>query len=303
MKVAVLGECMVELSRQAAEQFKLGFGGDTLNTAIYLCRCNGEADYFTVLGNDPYSQTMLEAWQDEGVGTEHVRIKNGHLPGLYIINNDESGERNFNYWRQNSPVRSILTDFPEVLSEIQEYEVIFLSGITLSLFPQDDLIALFNCLRQYRRKGGQVVFDNNYRKRNWMNLSTAMDVFTEMMSLTDVALISFDDEKSIYGAHSVDECIDRWADAGVGEIVVKNGHHGCHVYKDNQRSFFPLRSVLTPVDTTAAGDSFNGAYLAAKLRGKNIEECIDTGQQCASTVIMHKGAIIDRNIALIDGSL
>lgn len=303
VKVAVLGECMVELSQQAEDQFKLGFGGDTLNTAVYLCRCNGQADYFTVLGDDLYSKGMLEAWQNEGVNTEHVKIKKGQLPGLYIINNDESGERYFNYWRQNSPVRSMLTDFPEVLEELQEYEVIFLSGITLSLFPQDDLIALFNCLTQYRKKGGLVVFDNNYRSRNWMSVNTAIDVFSKMMSLTDIALISFDDEKSLYGQHSVDECIDRWAEADVKEVVVKNGHHGCHLFKDNQRFFHPLKSILSPVDTTAAGDSFNGAYLAAKLQGKSVDDCISAGQQCASTVIMHKGAIIDKAIALTNGGL
>lgn len=303
VKVAVLGECMVELSQQVEEQFKLGFGGDTLNTAVYLCRCDGKADYFTVLGDDLYSQGMLKEWQDEGVGVERVKIKKGQLPGLYIINNDENGERYFNYWRQNSPVRSMLTDFPEVLDEIQEYEVIFLSGITLSLFPQDDLIALFNCLKQYRNNGGQVVFDNNYRMRNWMNVSTAVGVFNKMMTVTDVALISFDDEISLYGQHSVDECIDRWAEAGVKEVVVKNGHHGCHLYKNQQRFFHPLKSILTPVDTTAAGDSFNGAYLAAKLQGKSVDDCITAGQQCASTVIMHKGAIIDKEIALTRGGL
>lgn len=299
MKVAVLGECMVELSQQAADQFKIGFGGDTLNTAIYLCRCHGNADYFTALGNDHYSKAMLEAWQEEGIGIEHVRIKNGQLPGLYIINNDDNGERYFHYWRQNAPARTLLTDFPEVLNEIKQYDMVFLSGITLSLYPQDDLIALFNCLSQYRKNGGLVVFDNNYRARNWMDVSTAIQVFTKMMSLTDIALISFDDEKTLYGDHTAEECIDRWADAGVGEIVVKNGHHGCHLYKDNQRLFYPLKLVLTPVDTTAAGDSFNGAYLAAKLQGKSVQACIKAGQQCASTVIMHKGAIINRSIPLM----
>lgn len=303
MKVAVLGECMIELSQQSDDQYKIGFGGDTLNTAIYLCRCNGEADYFSVLGDDPYSQNMLDAWRSEGVGINHVRIKNSKLPGLYIINNDENGERYFNYWRQNSPARTMLSDYPVILDEIKSYEMIFLSGITLSLYPQDDLVALFNCLSQYRKEGGIVIFDNNYRINNWMSTHNAIEVFTKMMSLTDIALLSFDDEKALYGTHSIEDCITRWVDSGTSEVVVKNGHHGCHFYKDKACTFYPLETVLTPVDTTAAGDSFNGAYIAAKLQGLNNEACIKAGQQCASTVIMHKGAIINRDICLLGGDL
>ena len=293
---------MVEFSQQTSNQYKLGFGGDTLNTAIYLARCGGETDYFTVLGNDPYSQDMKTAWEIEGVGIDHVKCTDNKMPGLYVIKNDNSGERYFHYWRDNSPARRLLSEFPEVFTSLSNYQMIFLSGITLSLYSGEDLATLFSFLSNYRKAGGKVVFDNNYRQRNWQSSAKAIQVFLQMMSHVDIALLSFDDEITLYGEHSIDECMQRWREAGVSEIVIKNGQNGCSVYQNNSASIVPLDEICKPIDTTAAGDSFNGAYLAAKLRNEPIIECVKAGQACASVVIMHKGAIIDRDISL-QGSL
>ena len=92
MKIAIIGECMLELSIADTQASELKFGGDTLNTAVYLSRCGGQADYFTVLGDDSFSEKMLASWQQEGVGTKRVKIKAGAVPGLYMIENDASGE-------------------------------------------------------------------------------------------------------------------------------------------------------------------------------------------------------------------
>jgi 2-dehydro-3-deoxygluconokinase len=300
LKIAIIGECMVELSQQSNTAYTMGFGGDTLNTAIYLSRCGGTCEYFTVLGNDPFSQQMLKNWKVEGVGVEYVKINENELPGLYIIENDDDGERYFHYWRQNSPARRLISDYPSVLTELSSYAYIYLSGVTLSLYSEADLHILIDFLTAYRMKGGKVIFDNNYRPRNWKNVDYVKSVFKKMMNKTDIALISFDDEVTLYGQHSLEACLARWEKTPVEELVVKNGHHGCYAVKHNETTFIPLERVVKPVDTTAAGDSFNGAYLASKLTGASIIDCVKAGQICAANVIMHKGAIVDRTVQLMD---
>lgn len=291
---------MVELSQQDNRGYQLGFGGDTLNTAIYLSRCGGASDYFTVLGDDPFSKDMIKQWQNEGVGTNQVKVQPNSLPGLYIIENDTQGERYFHYWRQNSPARNLISHYPDIFETLNNYPFIFLSGITLSLYAENDLDTLFSFIKSYREKGGVVIFDNNYRLRNWPSAAQAAAVFERMMKLTDIALISFDDELELYGKHSIEDCIERWCKHGVNEVVVKNGRHGCHLIAEGKTTHIPLNDVLKPVDTTAAGDSFNGAYLTGKLAGKSPEACIYDGQICAGNVIMHKGAIIDKSINLTE---
>ncbi|MGR6743516.1 PfkB family carbohydrate kinase, partial [Aeromonas veronii] len=57
---------------QAHGLYSRGFGGDTLNTAVYLARLDVKVDYFTALGDDALSDEMLVAWTAEGVGTRRV---------------------------------------------------------------------------------------------------------------------------------------------------------------------------------------------------------------------------------------
>ena len=81
-KVACIGECMIEL-KQAGKRalFSRGYGGDTLNTAVYLARLGVTVDYITALGDDPLSDEMIDGWAAEGVGTSRVLRLRGKLPG------------------------------------------------------------------------------------------------------------------------------------------------------------------------------------------------------------------------------
>ncbi|TLU65740.1 sugar kinase [Thalassotalea litorea] len=303
MEVAILGECMVELSQQPDGHYKMGFGGDTLNTAIYLSRSGGRCDYFTAIGDDLYSAQMKAEWQKEGVGVNNVITRAGANSGLYIIENDDHGERHFHYWRDTAPARELLTIAPDIFTILMDYPLLFLTGITLSIYSDADRETLFAFLKRYRLNGGRVVFDNNYRPRNWHSQADAIHAYQSMMENTDIALISLEDEIALYGEHQVEACMERWISKGVCELVVKNGEQGCTAYHQQQYVFVPLPNVVKPLDTTAAGDSFNGAYLAARMQGKPLEGCITDAQHCAGVVIMHKGAIIDKGIPLQPGDL
>ncbi|GEA07893.1 2-dehydro-3-deoxygluconokinase [Alteromonas sp. KUL42] len=298
VKVAIIGECMIELSNSDSELYKLNYGGDTLNTAIYLSRCGGDVEYVTALGDDSFSSKMLSLWQEEGVGVKHVKTLENNVPGLYLIENEPNGERHFHYWRSNSPAKYLLDKFPETLDEIKDYDAIFLSGITLSIYSESTRKALYDFLSEFRMRGGKVIFDNNYRERNWLSLSEASKAFNQIMNLTDLALLSMEDEVSLHGEHSMEYCIERWLKCGVSEVIVKNGASGILAANKDGKFEFDVPNVVDPVDTTAAGDSFNGAFLAAKAKGESLEKCIRDGQFCAAQVIMHKGAIVPKSISL-----
>ncbi|MCF4010943.1 sugar kinase [Rheinheimera sp. UJ63] len=289
---------MIECTQLNNGQYKAGFGGDTLNTAVYLSRCGGHGDYFTALGDDTFSLNMMESWKQEGVGISNVKIIPGQLPGIYLIENDCFGERHFYHWRQNAPARQLLSAFPEIFDDLRKYSIIFLTGISLSIYPQQDRIQLFSFLSEFRRKGGTVAFDNNFRPKNWPDVDTAKACYEKMMSLTDIALLSFDDEIEMHGEHTIEECLERWSSRFVSEIIIKQGSKESLIYKDGEVVTVPVDHIVVPVDTTAAGDSFNGAYFAARQRGESIKQCVKEAQLCASIVIQHKGAIIDHSINL-----
>src|SRR5215472_10639630 len=142
--VACIGECMVELrqaqggqsSGQGGGLYSRGFGGDTLNTAVYLARLDIKVDYLTALGDDGLSDEMIAAWTAEGVGARRVLRLPGKLPGLYMIQTDAKGERQFFHWRENSAARRLM-DVPEtdeILNSLMSYDIVYLSAITLSIY-------------------------------------------------------------------------------------------------------------------------------------------------------------------------
>ncbi len=141
-RIALFGECMIELRGQVFGAMQQGFGGDTLNTAIYLARLCRDQDirvsYATALGIDVFSDYMIAAWQAEGIDTSLVRLLSNHLPGLYAIQVDPSGERHFFYWRDTSTARSYF-DAPNTPLEdaVSELSAFYLSGISLAILPPE----------------------------------------------------------------------------------------------------------------------------------------------------------------------
>ena len=205
-RIASIGECMLELSAAQAQPDlrRLGFGGDTLNTAVYLARLDVPVDYVTALGDDPYSERMIEAWRGENVGTDLVQRIAGRLPGLYMIEVDERGERRFFYWRQQAPAREIFGNdrTADLCQALLRYEWLYLSGISLSLYGEAGRERLFDLLRQFRAKGGKVAFDSNYRPRAWPSVEVARREIRDQLALTDLVLSSLEDETGLHGVGS-----------------------------------------------------------------------------------------------------
>lgn len=85
--IAVIGECMIELSQKGTDLSR-GFGGDTLNTAVYIARQVSAPDlnvhYVTALGTDSFSEEMLTAWQQENIQTDLIQRMDNKLPGSIL---------------------------------------------------------------------------------------------------------------------------------------------------------------------------------------------------------------------------
>ncbi|MCW2254000.1 2-dehydro-3-deoxygluconokinase [Providencia alcalifaciens] len=297
LQVAVIGECMVELQKSGG-LFKQTFGGDTLNTALYLARLTRDhsvtTHYLTGLGQDPFSQQMLESWQKEGINTHHVYISEKHLPGMYLIETSDDGERRFFYWRDNAAAKFWLDEHSAERTQqlLNQQQYIYLSGISLAILSEASRNILFELLKNARQAGAKVIFDNNYRPTLWPSADVTQNVYKKMLSLTDIAFLTFEDEQLLYGDQQETQSITRAQLHGVKEIVIKRGAAPCFVVIDKQQIEVPANKVTNVIDTTAAGDSFSAGYLACRILGGTPTEAAQTGHLLAGTVIQHRGAII-----------
>ncbi|EKP0308883.1 sugar kinase [Aeromonas veronii] len=297
IKMAVIGECMIELSEHQ-DGIVRHFGGDTLNTAIYLGRSNPQVQvqYVTALGCDKISDDMLQQWQQEGVNTDLVQRIEGKLPGLYLIETDAAGERTFHYWRNDAAARYWLRapQAETVCQALQGFDYIYLSGISLAILPAEDRALLMTLLADARQHGARIAFDNNYRPRLWSSVADARQAYRDILALTDIAFLTFDDEVALWGDQQESEAIARTRSLGVAEIVIKRGAAPCQiVLADEQFDIAALALAKEQiVDTTAAGDSFSAGYLATRLAGHTVSESAHYAHLLAGTVIQHRGAIM-----------
>lgn len=298
-KVMTIGEVMVEFARGADGRYGLAFGGDTFNTAVYLARAGVETGYATALGDDPFSDRIVAAADGEGIDSSTMLRAPGRMPGLYVIDTDARGERNFSYWREAAPARDLfeLPGWEKVAEALVEASVVYLSGVTLSLYSNVGLGRLLATLEFARERGSKIVFDGNFRPRGWgADLGRARAVFAEALKRTSIALPTYDDEATLWGDGSPAATAERIATFGVGEIVVKNGASGALVRASDGSRLVPIPEPIEPVDTTAAGDSFNAAYLAARIGGAAPEVAAEAGHALAGRVIQHRGAIMPRQV-------
>ncbi|HSK41569.1 MAG TPA: PfkB family carbohydrate kinase, partial [Arenibaculum sp.] len=168
-KVAALGECMVELIGKPDGTAVTGFGGDTLNTAVYMARLGVGVDYVTALGDDPLSDAMISAWEAEGVGTGRVLRVAGRLPGRYTIETDAAGERRFVYRRKSSPARDlfVLPGSEALARDLDDCELLYLSGSRLAIWGERGRERFFDLADRVRGRGGRIAFDSNWRPGLW----------------------------------------------------------------------------------------------------------------------------------------
>ncbi len=300
-KIAVIGECMVELQRQG-ELIKQTFGGDTLNTALYLARLTHEhnitVSYITALGNDPFSDEMVSSWSNEGIDVKFISRFDNKMPGLYHIETDESGERSFYYWRNDSAAK-YLFDNPEsdfLIKSILGFDAVYLSGITLAILTDSSRTQLFELLNKFKAHGGKVFFDNNYRPKLWPSTESAQLTYLKMLSFTNTAFITFDDDQELFGDVDLEQCVQRTLSSGVEELVIKRGAEECFIVNNGNHDFVAPKPVNKVIDTTAAGDSFSAGYLAKRLTGGDVINSAVMGHKLAGVVIQYKGAIIPQNI-------
>ncbi len=292
-----VGEATIELARGGDDRFALASAGDTFNTAIYLARAGQPVAFASALGDDPYSDAIVSLAAAEGIGTDLIVRVAGRLPALALVDANAKGERRTRVWREAAPARELfeLPNWSRTAEALTAAQLIYFSGITLSLYSNTGLGRFLAAIELARGQGAKIAFDGNFRPHGWHgDLTRTRTVFAEALKRVDIALPAYDDEAVLWGDPSPEATIERLQAFGVGEIAVKNGPNGALVAALGGRGMVPVPEVVAPVDTTAAGDGFNAGYLAARLAGRGPIEAAAAAHKLAGQVIRHRGAIVPR---------
>ena len=299
LKIACIGEAMIEMiTSPDGSNAQLGVAGDSMNTAIYLKRslaAEHQVFFVSMVGQDVLSDRIADFIAAESISTDFLRRHPTKLPGIYSISTTGSGERSFSYWRGASAARSMFSSSHGLtFDELIDFDVIFASAISLAILPQTDLDTFFEWIATFRSKGGRFIFDSNFRPALWPDIYVAREQISKAWRCCDIALPSIDDEMDLFGDQTQEAVITRMIGYGIDCGVMKRSDLG-PIHLGKQIASLPhYPKAQSVVDTTAAGDSFNGGFLATFLTSGNVEAAAKAGHDLACRVVGHRGAIIPR---------
>ncbi|WP_312794804.1 sugar kinase [Tianweitania sp.] len=294
-----VGEAMIEMSAGTSGQWRMGFAGDTLNTAAHARAHLGSdwrVSYFTALGRDRYSAALRAFIEERGIETDRIMTIDDRRPGLYFIH-QEDGDRHFTYWRDRSAARLLASDATALQTAFADVAMIYVSGITLAILDAAGREALFAALETARKSGARICFDPNIRPVLWSGEEEIRQTLQHFASVCDIVLPTYGDEAGIFNDKDIAATRDRYLGWGAREIVVKNGSEAALASADGQEVSVDPKPVSTVVDATGAGDSFNGAYVAARIQGASLQEAVEKAHQVAAICIGHHGALPSRQTA------
>lgn len=295
-----IGECMVELTPNSEGEslYRVGFAGDTLNALIYAKRWvpSLKCGFYSAIGEDSFSGKALNFFEQHGINSTYVvRSKNRKI-GLYSIVNDESGERSFDYWRDHSAARVMMSLHKARNTVVEDTGVLFFSGIALSIMSEEDKQLLIDFVELNKRKGVKIAFDPNYRSIMWNGKKHAQQWFDKAYALADIALPGMDDHSNVYGHGDVHDVFNHLNALGCKEIIVKAGSRGMHAFSDGELLHHQSFRKVNQKDTTAAGDSFAGVYLGSRIAGQSVIDSVQAADTVAREVVQYQGAIIPEDV-------
>ncbi|MEM5501899.1 sugar kinase [Ahrensia kielensis] len=292
------GEAMVELSVDAdGHSARIGIAGDVLNSAIYLKRTiadKANVSFVSRVGDDKFSMRLKSVVEARNINANLIGTDKTRTVGLYAINTDAQGERTFQYWRSQSAARIMFgtVDAPD-FSSLDGADLIYLSAITVAILTPTIRSALLQRLAELRSNGVLVGFDSNFRPALWESPEVARAVVSDFWKLTDIGFPSIDDEMALFDEDAA-TTTKRLTSYNMPICILKRGDKGPIVISGAEAlgdaNFMPAENV---VDTTGAGDSFNGTFLGALLSGCSIHEACHKAHAMASRVVGFRGAIID----------
>ncbi len=292
LDLITLGEGLVELSNTQslvyADKLDKYFGGDTLTTAVAASRLGSKVGYISKVANDAFKDFLIESWISENLDVSQTKVIEGHN-GLYFVAGHDTGKKQFAYYRKKTAA-TLLSDKDIDENYIKTAKCVYATGITqsLSLSAKEAVSKLFKIAKE---NNITVAFDPNFDPLLWSK-EEAIEAYSEIEEYIDIIFLNLkSDSLELWGISSCDKLIEMFLDKGIKVVVLKSKENkGYYVATASETIFTPFYSDIK-MDSTGAGDAFNGAFLHEIADDKSPYEAIKTASVVSGLQVRNIGAI------------
>jgi len=267
--------------------FERGWGGDTSTVTVAAARLNKACGYICRVGGDEFGRSLSEMWLRESVDTSKVIVEEGSFTGAYFISLVDSGKHDFTYYRKDSAASHLS---PEDLDPgyIKGAKIFHSSGISQAI-SASCREAVFRAAEIAKKAGRMFSYDPNIRLKLW-SADTARAIVSYTLEMADIVMPSMEDAKIITGKSTPENAGRRMLKKGPKVVAVKLGREGCLVVTEDKNVRVPGFDIKV-VDTTGAGDAFDGAFLTGILEGLSIEKAAELANAVAALKSRGRGAV------------
>ena len=256
--------------------FLMNPGGKGANQAVAAARLGGKVTFITKRGNDLFGNQAVGLLMREGIDTQYI-IKDPDLPsGVALITVDSAGE-NIIVVAPGSNGNLLQEDIPSSILGSGNFDILLLQlEIPISTVEYAAVTAMKNNTKVILNPAPACQLPDNLLKHTW--LITPNETEAEIISGVKIT--------DIQSAERAAVIIRK---RGVKNVIITLGETGAYVKSEEYTGLIPGIKVI-PVDTTAAGDVFNGAIAVAISEGRGLQEAVIFANKVASISVTRMGA-------------
>ena len=257
------------------DNYNIGPGGKGCNQAIAISRLGGKVNFISKLGDDEYGKLAINKLQKDNIDTSNIIISKNHRTGVAGIHVDKNTGKNAITVVRGAP-SSMTID--EINIDIIKQSKIFLTQLEV---PLD--VTLY-CLKT-AKKNGLI---------NILNPAPACKLNNQFFELIDYFTPN-ETEAEFYSGVKINNEDDAKKSAkkliklGIKNVIITLGEKGLF-YSNGKKEIYIKASKVKAIDTTGAGDAFNGGFSVALLEGKEINECLYLANRIAGLSTTRLGA-------------
>lgn len=274
-------------------EVQLAPGGSAANTAVWAQRCGLQTRFVGKIGNDPFGQLAVDELAAEGLAADWVRSE-AHLTGSVAVWIDQEGERSM-VSGKGADHYLLPSELP--LATLRSAAYVHLHG--WSFFGDPPRSAARRAAAVARKAGARVSFDpGSFQMISQMGVEAFLAATTDLGA--DAVFPNLEEGQVLSGEREPEAIGARLAELYGGALVaLKLDASGCYVHERGEGAYFGAAPARL-VDSTGAGDSFAGAFLAAWRRGGSAADAARLANRVSAWVVERVGARPRHDAALVE---